>query len=408
MLCFNHPLRVTLRRCHVIFMFSRKQKSILFLEGVLVIFSVIGSCLFVYQDTKAPGLPQQLYLSTSATGGEYTAIMNDSILPGQLKVISDTSLLLTGTSPGAPIETPKPSITPYPTPTRSRPLICNGPPHMMVLVVGIDRRSDGYDYGLADVVRVARIDFLTGAVTTLTLPRDLWVDIPGLEQVGISEGKLTQVYYYGSEYYGAYDDPDYGPGLMVKTLAENYGLQIDRYITVNMLTFEKIIDTIGGVDIYVPYDVDGKSIDPEDPFDLGFFPAGDHHFDGETAVRFARIRMMDNDYYRTTRQSMILKAIWKKLVTPEILPKVPQLISLLSGSVRMSLEAKDIQSLVCLLPLLDDSTLTFVNIPLEMLKEDRIFVERIQNTVFVNQVDPVAFKGLIRDFQRGLWPTPEP
>ena len=67
----------------------------------------------------------------------------------------------------------------------------------------------------------------------------------------------------------------------------------------------------------------GLSIDPDDPFDLGYFPKGDHHFDGETAIRFARIRMMDNDYYRTIRQSMVLEALWKKIISPNILPQNP-------------------------------------------------------------------------------------
>ena len=195
---------------------------------------------------------------------------------------------------------------------------------------------------------------------------------------------------------------------MIKTLAVNYGLHIDRYITVNMRSFEKIIDAVGGVDLYLPYDVDGKSIDPEDPFDLGFFPAGYHHYNGETVVRFARIRMMDNDYYRTTRQSMILKAMWKKIISPEILPRLPQTISLLVSSIRMNFQAQDIQSLVCIAPLLDETTLTFVNIPLEILKENRIFVDRLQKYVYVYQVDKGEFKTLIQDFQSGIWPSAEP
>jgi anionic cell wall polymer biosynthesis LytR-Cps2A-Psr (LCP) family protein len=175
-----------------------------------------------------------------------------------------------------------------------------------------------------------------------------------------------------------------------------------------MQALEQIIDTVGGVDLYLPYNVDGKSTDPEDPFDLGFFQAGNHHFDGETAVRFARIRMMDNDYNRTTRQSMVLKALWEKVITPEILPQLPQMITILSGSVQMNFQASDIRPLVCLAPLLDEQSLTFANIPLEMLDESRIYLSSVQNTTFVYKVDQAEFRALIQDFQQGRWPTPAP
>jgi LCP family protein required for cell wall assembly len=274
----------------------------------------------------------------------------------------------------------------------------------MILALGIDRRQSGYDYGLADAIRLVRADFSAGEVTVLTLPRDLWVMIPGLEERGILEGKLSQVYYYGSEYYGMYDDPDYGPGLMAVTLQLNYGVQIDRYLAVNMQSLEAIIDAVGGVDLTLPYDVDGKSTDPEDPFDLGYFPAGNHHFDGETTLRFARIRMMDNDYQRTTRQSLVLEALWEKIVSPSILPKVPGLVEILSGSLQMDLRAEDIPPLVCLAPLLDEDTLIFVNVPLEMLHETRVYVDHIENTVFAYRVDRDEFSQFLDDFQRGIWP----
>jgi len=380
-------------------MVNPKKRSKRIIKGILVIAFLFLLSVVFYHDTKAPTLPEPLMIPTSTVEMEKNDIVAEE---------SNTNLLLTSTTLAVLIDTPLPSTTPLATPTSTRPTICNGPPDMILLAVGIDRRLDAYNYGMADVIRLVRVDFLTGDVTVLTLPRDLWVQIPGLEQSGIKEGKLTQVYYFGSEYFGAYHDPDYGPGLMITTLQANYDLAIDRYITVNMQSLERIIDTIGGVDIYLPYDVDGKSTDPDDLFYLGFFPAGLHHFTGESAVRFARIRMMDNDYYRTTRQSLILKGMWKKVLSPEILPKLPELVSLLSGTVRMNLQIEDIRSLVCLAPLLDEATPTFVNIPLEMLHEGRIYDTRFKNLVYAYQVDVNDFTVLLQDFQEGFWPVKEP
>jgi anionic cell wall polymer biosynthesis LytR-Cps2A-Psr (LCP) family protein len=144
--------------------------------------------------------------------------------------------------------------------------------------------------------------------------------------------------------------------------------------------------------------------DPDDPFDLGYFPKGEHHFDGETAIRFARIRMMDNDYYRTKRQSMILQALWKKIISQSILPHIPRMITIINDSVQMNFEPKDIRQLICLAPLLTDETLQFVNVPLDMLIGERVYVNRYEKTLFFYKVEEAAFDKLIRDFQRGRWP----
>jgi hypothetical protein len=82
-----------------------------------------------------------------------------------------------------PVET-RPTATPAP--------LCGGPPTMLVLGIGADNRDNNYLYGLADAIRVARIDFTVPAVSMLTF-RDLWVEIPNLT-VRIEYGKLNQAY----------------------------------------------------------------------------------------------------------------------------------------------------------------------------------------------------------------------
>jgi LCP family protein required for cell wall assembly len=277
---------------------------------------------------------------------------------------------------------------------------------MLILALGIDNRWDSYYYGLADVIRVVRVDFLTGGVSVLTLPRDLWVEIPGLGERNITHGKLNQAYLYGSELLGYYDGPDLGPGLMLETLDLNYDLEINKYITLNMITVEKVIDAAGGIDIYLPYDVNGVSEDP--PVNLGYFEAGPQHFTGEKAVRFARVRMIDNDIQRSIRQSWVLEALWKKLISPAILPRIPDLVHALYGSVQTNLKASDVRQLTCLAPLIADQKIRFVSLPAEMLVGDRIFVERYMKTLFYWNIDPDELTALLADFQNGTWPPPQP
>jgi anionic cell wall polymer biosynthesis LytR-Cps2A-Psr (LCP) family protein len=84
------------------------------------------------------------------------------------------------------------------------------------------------------------------------------VEIPGIENHGgITHGKLNQAFLYGNPGYGYYDDPDLGPGLLADTLEFNFGATSDHYISVNLQTFTKVVDAMGGIDIVLPYVVDG-------------------------------------------------------------------------------------------------------------------------------------------------------
>jgi hypothetical protein len=112
-----------------------------------------------------------------------------------------------------PTPTPLPAHLPTPVP------VCGGPTELIILGVGVDTRGTGYTYGLADVIRIARFDFVNPKVTVIALPRDLWVEIPGLEEAsGITHGKLNQAYYYGLPSVGIYPQPDGGPNLLTQTL----------------------------------------------------------------------------------------------------------------------------------------------------------------------------------------------
>ena len=94
---------------------------------------------------------------------------------------SDWSLPATWT-PTQPSFTasPGPTMTLVPTGTPIEDFLCSGPPTMMILGIGSDSRSDSYQYGLGDVIRIIRIDFVNAKVTILGFQRDLWVEIPDI------------------------------------------------------------------------------------------------------------------------------------------------------------------------------------------------------------------------------------
>lgn len=297
--------------------------------------------------------------------------------------------------------TPPATLTPTPQP------LCGGPPVMFILAIGADSDAQ-YLYGLSDVIRIARVDFVTPKVTMLSMPRDLWVELPdGIGKPGadpIANSKLNQAYFYGSPGMGYYDGPGAGPGLLARTLDLNFGLRPDNYVSVNMITFAKIIDAIGGIDLYLPNDVDGRPID-EKTEDMGYFYAGQQHFNGDKALRFSRIRKKYNDFTRMDNQNMVMCAVREKLTSPSVLPKIPKIIASFQDSVLMDLSPEQISQLVCLLPKLKSENLIFTGLPDEIMEPGRVFSPIQKNEVFIMKADFDVIREYTSQFIAGTWPS---
>lgn len=278
--------------------------------------------------------------------------------------------------------------------------LCGGPPTMVVLGIGADNRDDNYLYGLADAIRVARVDFRIPSVSVLSLPRDVWVEIPEIsDHYGITHGKLNQAYFYGNPGMGYYDGPGAGPGLLARTLDLNFGLRADHYGAVNMQTFVRLVDAVGGIDLYLEAAVDGRPVDDRTE-DMGYFPAGHHHMDGETALRFSRIRKVDTVFARDDRQTQVLCALKEKLLNPEVVADVPQIIAAFQGSVLTDLSPAQVGQLACLAPFLDPHDLRFASLPAEWLQP-----ARNDEGSFIWQVDMDQVRQLVEAFLAGEWPT---
>ena len=294
--------------------------------------------------------------------------------------VPQTPALQASSANANPIETPQP--------------VCGGPPSMTVLAVGADTRGDSYFYGLADIIRIVRVDFVTPRVTVFSLPRDLWVEIPDLsDRYGITHGKLNQAYFYGTPGMGYYDGPGGAAGLLARTLEVNFGLRVDHYGVVNMNTFVRIVDAVGGVDVHLPIDVDGRPTE-DFPYDLGYYAAGQHHLNGGQALNLARIRHKYSDFFRVDNQSRVICALKDKITTPEIIPKLPQLISALQDAVLTDLTPQQLAQLACLAPQLEPEDLLFTGLPQEILSSGRVHSPGLQDETSALEADPQ----LIQDF----------
>ena len=241
--------------------------------------------------------------------------------------------------------------TAIPTPilpeTAAFPGECDGPGRMNILLIGIDGFNGNYNRSArADTLILVGVNFAQRSANMLSVPRDLWVSLPGLLQV--PEGRINTAYHY-AEYYGV---PGGGPAELAAVFGNTFGLRVDRYVVVNFLAFEQGIDAIGGIDVNIPAPIhdakyplrDGSGTIAID------FPAGAVHMDGSTALIYARTRHDSSDFQRMRRQQQVLFAVRNRLLSPESLPHLPALAQVLLRAVRTNLSLDDLALLGCLGP----------------------------------------------------------
>jgi LCP family protein required for cell wall assembly len=221
-----------------------------------------------------------------------------------------------------------------------------GTERINVLVMGIDQRE--YEEGpwRTDTMLVLTIDPITMSGGMLSIPRDLWVPIPGYE-----EGRINTAHYLGE----LYDHPGGGPALAVQTVQYNIGVPIHYYARFNFAAFEEVVDLIGGIDVYVEEEIDDSeypSTDPADPY--GFehleIPAGWQHFNGGMALKYARTRhSAGGDFDRAERQQQVILAIFEQVTRLDLLPQLasraPELWRTLQGAVETDLKLDEIIAL---------------------------------------------------------------
>ena len=276
---------------------------------------------------------------------------------------------------------------------------------MTLLAIGTDARANSYNYGLADVIRIVRVDFAATKVSILEFPRDLWVEIPDIADDidGQDHEKLNQAYLYGNPGFGYYEGPGEGPGLLARTLALNFGVHSDRYVAVNMRTFEKLVDAVGGVKVNLPNGIDGRT--SEDRSARLVFPPGTQILNGEQALTLARIRN-DGVFERASYQNTVMCALQEKLTSPTVVIRIPAIINSFKGAVQTDLTPEQITQLACIGTKLKGDDITFVSFPQELFEGTRVFDPVFDGRVFIWDVDFDVLRDYVAHFNAGTWPAP--
>jgi len=293
-----------------------------------------------------------------------------------------------------------------PTLAASPQTICNKSGVKYILVIGEDYRGGGGDYlyGLSDVIRIVRVNFSTPFISVLAIPRDLWVFIPELADQNIDYGKINQAYFFGTPGMGHYKGSGGGAGLLADTLYYNFGIFPDHYVVVSMTAFEKIVDTVGGVDVILTEPVDGNITVEGEAQNLGYYPAGTYHFDGETALKFMRIRYGYTELKRIDNQTIIIKALYDKLtsssgVTVDVLGIVDALIK--NNTVLTDLSPADISDLYCLSKHIKTTNIKLETLPSDSFSAQTVFSSIQNDYVFAYVPDTAKVTQYIRQFMDG-------
>ena len=366
------------------------EKSITALLSIILVF-LIGLLIWLYQTNWRQPLGPPIYSSQGTPFGIPTTSIPDSQMVD------------------SPPSTPGIDVIPYalsvPASLTKTPGICGGASPMYILLIGSDSRGENYLYGLADVIRLVRVDFVNAKVTVLEFPRDLWVEIPDIADNldGQDHEKLNQAYLYGNPGFGYTNEPAGGPGLLARTLTLNFGTQIDHYAAVNMRTFEKIVNAVGGIDVTLQETVDGRTED--DTNDRLLFPQGSHHLNGTQALTLARIRIKGT-FSRASNQDRVLCALRDKLTSPNVIPNIPGLIESFKGAVQTSLSPEELSQLACLGTQIEAQNIILASFPQQFFQQDRIYDPVFKKRVFTWKVDYDVLRGYVKQFNNGNWPQP--
>ncbi|MEL7625958.1 MAG: LCP family protein [Anaerolineaceae bacterium] len=288
-------------------------------------------------------------------------------LPTSTEVIEEATLTPT---------VPEATATATPAP------VCGDNAEWTFLLVGIDYRGDDYLYGLADVIRLARVDFTTMTVNMVALPRDMVVNAPDGLFKEENPIKINQGYLLGSPGWTGSNDSGSGANALARVIQHNFNVTPDHYAVVNFNAVRNFIDGIGGVEVTLPQEV----YDP-DP-SLGYFPSGTQTLDGERALDLMRIRTNYNDAFRVGNQSIIMKAVIKKFLLPENIVKFPDLVSNFYQTFLTDLSIEQITSLgVCFLQNFKLENYHSIQVPEEMLLQDFEFIPSNFGSSFVYRWD---------------------
>ncbi len=233
------------------------------------------------------------------------------------------------TDPATGLEIP--AETALPILIEETPQVWDGTERVTILLMGLDFRDweSGDGPPRTDTMMLLTIDPVTKTAGMLSIPRDLWVEIPGFEH-----NRINTAYFLGE----TNRLPGGGPALAMKTVENLIGVPIQYYAILEFSTFEKMIDEIGGIDVLVKQRV---KISPIGRISRWLDPKP-YHLDGPETLAYARARKTEGgDFDRAERQQQVALAIRDRIIgfdmIPTLVTKAPTLYQQFKTGIKTNL-----------------------------------------------------------------------
>jgi polyisoprenyl-teichoic acid--peptidoglycan teichoic acid transferase len=238
----------------------------------------------------------------------------------------------------APGETPGP--TPVPTPVATPQPAWGDNGRLDLLLIGGDAGPGRWSLR-TDTMIILSVDVATGRAAMFGVPRNMYnVPLPDGPAshftCGCFPDLLNSLFTYAIAHPEIFpgSDSERGYRAVDEAIAKMTGLQIDGEVVVTLNGFIRIVDALGGVDMYVPTPLyDAQYPRPDGRGDVVLYiKAGQQHFDGWHALAYARSRHQDNDYNRMDRQQAVLRAMRQQLNPCALIPRIPELLDIAKDS----------------------------------------------------------------------------
>lgn len=183
-----------------------------------------------------------------------------------------------------------------------------------LLVLGIDRAPDGSAVARTDTMVLMSISPLKPVVKMLSIPRDLWVNIPG-----VGENRINTAHFFAEA-----NQPGSGPAATLNVVESNFGVPVWLYVRLRFDAVVRIVDAMGGVTVDLPAQ-------------MGGLPAGKHHLDGKQALAFIRDRKGTDDFFRMKDGQLMIKAVALQALSPLTWLRAPLIANAVFSSVDTNL-----------------------------------------------------------------------
>ena len=151
-------------------------------------------------------------------------------------------------------------------------------------------------------------------VGLLSIPRDLWVNVPGY-----GENRINTAHFFAEA-----AKAGSGPAAAMDVVRQNFGVDVTYYVRLHFNGFKDIVDALGGVDVTLPTDMSG-------------YKAGTYHLDGTKALALVRDRETSDDFFRMSRGQLVIKAMLKQILNPVSWPRLPEVFLAASQAVDTNL-----------------------------------------------------------------------